>query len=265
MPPLLIVDLYPSLLQPEGDGGNARWLAYRARGLGWAAQTLTLHPGQDVPPADVFMLGGSADADLPRCAQTLRRSGVLAAAVERGAAVVGVGAGFSLLAQSFVDAGGQHHEGTGLIDVTMTRGELAAGPVVTRPNAALGLPALSGYEFHTGRARLGPGVASFAAVDVGVGNGADAGGPEGGPERGLEGGTEGAVVGRVLGTWLHGPLLPRNPEVADLILSWVLPECADQERRPGLNPGLNGGLDPELERLVRSIRARRVTEARLAS
>ena len=73
----------------------------------------------------------------------------------------------------------------------------------------LGLPALVGYEWHRGRTALGPEARALAEVEVGVCNGGD-------PP------TDGAVQGRVLGTYLHGPLLPRNPELADLLLGWAL-------------------------------------------
>jgi CobQ-like glutamine amidotransferase family enzyme len=85
--------------------------------------------------------------------------------------------------------------------------------VVTLPNPALGLPALSGYESHRGRVDLGPGVETLAELEIGTGNGATPA-------------ADGAVAtvgqGHVLGSWLHGPVLPRNPELADLVLGWAL-------------------------------------------
>jgi CobQ-like glutamine amidotransferase family enzyme len=81
--------------------------------------------------------------------------------------------------------------------------------VVTRPSPRLGLPALVGYEWHRGRTRLGPEAEPLAEVEIGVCNGGE-------PP------TDGAVQGHVLGTYLHGPLLPRNPELADLLLGWAL-------------------------------------------
>ena len=103
---LLIVDLFPSLLQPEGDRGNAVVLAHRARRYGVEATSVVVHPGEEAPPGDIFVIGGSADLDLSACAERLRSSGVLLDAVERGAVVFGVGAGYALLAHSFVDPSG---------------------------------------------------------------------------------------------------------------------------------------------------------------
>ena len=81
------------------------------------------------------------------------------------------------------------------------------GEILVEPDAAAGLPALSGYENHAGLTDLGPGATALGRVDVGVGNGD---------------GTEGAIGGRVVGTYLHGPVLARNPALADRLLSWVV-------------------------------------------
>jgi lipid II isoglutaminyl synthase (glutamine-hydrolysing) len=236
--PLRIVDLFPSLLQPEGDHGNAVSIAARVRGYGGSAEVFTVHPGQDVPPADLYFLGGSEDVDLVACAEAVGTCKTLASAVDSGAVVLGVGAGFTVLCREFEDAEGRTHDGAGLLDVTMRWSTRAEGPVITWPNPDLGLPALSGYEFHHGRAERGSGVAALAAVELGTGDGAE-------PAH------DGAISGRVVGTWLHGPLLPRNPAVADLLLGWLLPDV------------VAGGAGPD-DVLADAVRARRMTEARLA-
>ena len=243
---LLVVDLYPSLLQPEGDHGNVVALAFRARQYGLAATAVVAHPGDDVPEADIYFLGGSEDLDLPECARRLRASGVLSAAADRGAVVVGVGAGYSVLARRFTDLAGHEHEGVGLLDVTIRRDVLVSGPVVTRPCAELGLPVMSGYEFHVGRAERATGVPPLTTLEVGTGDGASGPAATGNC-------TDGARTGHVLGTWLHGPLLPRNPEFADLLLRWCRPDLlASRPQETGLKDSLAG-----------AVRARRVAAARL--
>lgn len=214
---LLVVDVYPSLSQSEGDHGNVMSLVARARARGLAAQSMVVHPGDEIPMADVFMLGGSPDLDLPHAAQELRRSSALAKAVDQGAVVLGVGAGYLLLSASFQDRSGAEHKGCGLLDVRMVNGRFAAGPVISKPDRARGWPALSGYEYHASRALRGPAATPFVALDVGEGDGAV-------DETGLR--CDGSTQGKVIGTWLHGPLLPRNPEVADLILGWARPQWA---------------------------------------
>lgn len=237
--PVLVVDVYPSLLQPEGDHGNVVALAHRARRRGLAVDVLVVHPGDDLPPADVYCLGGSEDEDAGECARLLASEGRLARAVDQGAVVLGVGAGFAVLARTFVDVAGRQRPGAGLLDAQLTAADLVSGPMVTRPSPGLGLPVLSGYEYHRGRATLGPAAVPLAALEVGVGNGA--------PGRSAG---DGAVQGRVVGTWLHGPVLPRNPALADLLLGWVV-----GEHRLGPPPA-------DDDALAASVRERRVAEAR---
>jgi CobQ-like glutamine amidotransferase family enzyme len=93
------------------------------------------------------------------------------------------------------------------------------GEILADVAPSLGVPRLTGFENHQGVTRLGPGVAPLASVVTGVGNGD---------------GTEGAFAGRIIGTYLHGPVLVRNPGLADLLLTWAagpLPplQAADEE------------------------------------
>jgi CobQ-like glutamine amidotransferase family enzyme len=237
--PLVVVNLYPSLLQPEGDDGNSIALVHRARQRGLTAELVVVHPGDQLPAADVVCLGGSEDTDVAMCARLIVSEARLRRLADDGAVVLGVGAGFAVLGTTFVDAAGRVRDGAGLLDVEMSAANLASGPVVTRPSTRLGLPEMSGYEHHRGRARLGPQVAPLAEIEIGVGNGSAAG-----P------GHDGAVVGRVVGSWLHGPLLPRNPAMTDLLLGWAAGD------RP------LGPIPHEEDALAGVVRERRIVEAR---
>jgi lipid II isoglutaminyl synthase (glutamine-hydrolysing) len=77
------------------------------------------------------------------------------------------------------------------------------------PDALGPLPTLSGFENHGGVTSRAEGTAALGQVVAGVGNG-------------VGDGTEGAVQGRIVGTYLHGPVLARNPVLADRLLSWAL-------------------------------------------
>ena len=79
----------------------------------------------------------------------------------------------------------------------------------SRPRAELGLPALTGFENHGGGTWLGAGLDPLGRLELGVGNGDGSG-------------TEGAISGHVIGTYLHGPVLVRNPALADLLLAWAV-------------------------------------------
>lgn len=224
---IAIVELFPGAMFNQGDGGNLLALAWRARRRGITVTEGRVALGEPIPVADAYVIGGGEDEDEPLIARRLRDDGTLARAVADGAAVLGVGAGYEVLSQTFEDLDGEVHPGVDLLDVRMTRGAFIDRRVVTRPNTALGLPALSGYESHRGRAVVGPRAAPFAELEVGTGNGFGAGSPAAA--------TDGAIQGRVIGTWLHGPVLPRNPELADLLLGWAvggeLEPLGDRESR----------------------------------
>jgi CobQ-like glutamine amidotransferase family enzyme len=83
------------------------------------------------------------------------------------------------------------------------------GELVVDPAADLGLPELTGYENHAGVTWLGREAEPLGRVAAGVGNGDGSG-------------RDGARAGRILGTYMHGPVLARNPALADLLLSWVV-------------------------------------------
>jgi CobQ-like glutamine amidotransferase family enzyme len=223
---LVLIELFPGAMFPQGDGGNLLALAWRARRRGLEVTVRQVNPGEPIPTADLYVVGGGEDEDEPALAARLRADGTLARAVADGAAVLGVGGGYEILAREHVSLDGARAPGVGLLDVEMRRGVWVDRRVVTRPNPRLGLPALSGYESHRGRARLGPDAEPLAALEIGTGNGGNA---PSGPA------TDGAVQGRVIGTWLHGPVLPRNPELADLLLGWaagtVLESLGDAESR----------------------------------
>ena len=206
---LTVVDVYPGSMFPQGDGGNLRMLEHRARARGIEVETLAAPIGDPLPEGDLYLLQGAEDEDQPVVARRLAEEGTLGRAAAAGKVVVGIGAGYEILGRSFDPPDGVRTEGLGLLDVRTTLAEHVDNRVVTKPVPRLGLPALVGYEWHRGRTALGPEAAPLAEVEVGVCNGGE-------PP------TDGAVQGRVLGTYLHGPLLPRNPELADILIGWAL-------------------------------------------
>jgi CobQ-like glutamine amidotransferase family enzyme len=113
------------------------------------------------------------------------------------------------MGHDFEVAGSQIEPGLGLLDAsTRRRQPRAVGEVLAEP--LNGSPLLTGYENHGGGTALGADAQPLARVLAGIGNGA--GGPVGD-------GTEGAVQGNILATYLHGPVLARNPALADRLLS----------------------------------------------
>ncbi|MDQ2727649.1 MAG: glutamine amidotransferase [Actinomycetota bacterium] len=206
--------LFPDLLGTYGDGGNATILAQRLRWRGQAAEVVTIRSGDAVPAsADLYVVGGGEDLPQVLAARQLSNPPNLRRAVGGGAAVLAVCAGLQILGTSFDFAGpeGPKGEGLGLVDVSTGRSmhRRAVGELLVDPDPDLGLPAMTGYENHSGVTVLGPGVKPAGRVRVGVGNGGDDH-------------VDGFWSGHLLGTYLHGPALARNPALADLLLRWVV-------------------------------------------
>jgi lipid II isoglutaminyl synthase (glutamine-hydrolysing) len=213
---LRVVVVHPDLLGTYGDGGNGRVLAQRAKWRGIDAEMHMALSGFPLPEgADFSCLGGGEDGPQMRSSELLS-TGVLERALDAGAAVLAVCAGYQVVGNSFPDAEGMSRAGVGLLDVSTTKGPArrAVGELLVHPTEDGGrvrgrpLARLTGFENHSGVTKLGPNVRPLGHVVVGVGNGAGDG-------------TEGAVSGRVFGTYMHGPVLARNPDLADMLLELI--------------------------------------------
>ncbi|HUQ62915.1 MAG TPA: hypothetical protein VM121_04100 [Acidimicrobiales bacterium] len=232
---LSIVLLYPELLGTYGDGGNAAVLAQRLHRRGIGAEVIEVAAGDPVPRScELYLMGGGEDGPQALAVRELRASGALHAAVEAGAAVLAICAGYQVLGREFIGPDGNINAGLGLLDCSTARGPGArrVGEMVVESAPGLGLPTLTGYENHAGVTSLGPGAQPLGRVLVGRGN--DAGD-----------GSEGIVTGHVVGTYLHGPVLARNPALADLLLSWVA-----------------GALEPIDDAEIEELRAERIKAAK---
>lgn len=215
---LRIVALFPSLLGTYGDGGNLVILTKRAQWRGLPVQVTTVEFGDVVPDSgDIYVIGGGEDAAQSAAMAALAapglRSSSLARALGRGAQMLAVCAGLQLLGSSFTDSTGAQTAGLGLIDITTGRlATRAVGELLADPDPSLGLPVLSGFENHGGHTVLGQGLRPLALVRAGTGNGPDPTGRAPG---------EGVLTESVIATYLHGPVLARNPALADLLLERV--------------------------------------------
>jgi CobQ-like glutamine amidotransferase family enzyme len=223
--PVEVVLVYQSLLGIYGDRGNATVLVKRLQWRGYDATLTVVEPGDPLPDSgQVYLLGGGEDAAQISAVKALRADGGLHRAVERGAVIFAVCAGYQIIGTSFTV--GEHDEvteGLGLLDVTTTRGPVrAVGEIVSRWQGRQGDDALlTGFENHGGYTTLGPSATPLASVEVGVGNAND--------------GTEGAVAGTVIGTYPHGPVLARNPALADHVLQLALGEELAPLPRPEID------------------------------
>ncbi|WP_028649948.1 type 1 glutamine amidotransferase [Nocardiopsis sp. CNT312] len=204
---LRIVWIYPDLLSTYGDQGNALILRRRAELRGIATEIVHVHSSDPVPEqGDIYLLGGGEDRPQILAAERLRADGGLARAAARGGCVFAVCAGYQIIGETYGDDEANPLPGVGILDIRSGRGQTrAVGEIVADVDPALGVGRITGFENHQGRTEIGPSARPLSTTVRGIGN----------DDR-----TEGAYQGQVLGTYMHGPALPRNPALADLLLRW---------------------------------------------
>ena len=224
--PLRLAVLFPELLGTYGDGGNVVVLRQRLAWRGRPVQVVDVRLDDPVPEqCDLYVLGGGEDRAQAAALAALRRYAGLRRAVDRGATVFAVCAGLQVLGQTLHDRTGKPSAGLGLLDVdTWLGAPRLVGEVVAHPNPGLDLPEIQGFANHAGRTALGPGARPLARVVTGPGNGGVAARRRSRlPCRAQHPDPlEGAVQGSVVATYLHGPVLARNPALADLLLGRAL-------------------------------------------
>jgi lipid II isoglutaminyl synthase (glutamine-hydrolysing) len=220
----------PDVMGTYGDGGNAVVLRQRLQRRGFDAEVVEITLEDPVPDSlDLYTLGGAEDYAQRLATRHLIRHPGLQAAAQRGAPVLAICAAIQVLGHWYETSSGERVDGVGLLDVTTSpQPKRTIGEVVSQPLVAGLTQPLTGFENHRGGTVLGPSAQPLAKVISGAGN--------------RDGdGMDGAVQGSVVATYLHGPCLARNPELADLLLSRVvgdlppleLPEV-DQLRRERL-------------------------------
>ena len=222
MSDLTIVRLYHDLLGTYGDQGNAEILLHRARARHFSVDLIEVTPFMDVPEhGDIYLLGGGEDGPQTAALEMLHKHGGLNRAVEHGATVFAVCAGFQIIGETLPNADGVPISGLGLVDAETVYRDVprSVGELVIEYVGEVDEPIMTGFENHQGHTRLGHGVRPLGHVISGVGNGL-AGKDQ--PERRPEGVHE----GKVFGTYMHGPAFARNPQLADLVLSSAVGELA---------------------------------------
>ena len=207
--------VYPELLGTYGDRGNALVLAQRCHWRDQSAEVVEIAAGDTIPDSlDVYLFGGGEDEPQAMAAAGMRasRANDRARAQSNGAVVFAVCAGFQNIGTSYTLPDGTVIEGMGLVDaVTVAGSPRLIGEVVVEPDAPL--PRLTGFENHGGRTTLGSGVRPLGRVVAGGGNGDGEG-------------VDGVLAERLIATYLHGPVLPRNPALADFVLTSILGDLA---------------------------------------
>lgn len=206
--------LLPTVLGTYGDTGNALVLRERARRRGIDAEIVYVDLDDPIPASlDLYTLGGGEDTAQSLAAAKMRADDGLVRAVNAGASLLAICASLQVLGQWYRDAEGRRVAGLELLDVTTeSQGHRSIGELVTEPLLDGLTHPLTGFENHGGGTLLGPEASPLGRVVHGTGNGVPHGMET--PQTGYDG----VVQGTIIATYMHGPLLARNPELADLLL-----------------------------------------------
>jgi lipid II isoglutaminyl synthase (glutamine-hydrolysing) len=237
--------LYPDYLNIYADRGNIAVLARRSAWRGHTLEVESIGIGEAVVPGahDLLYVGGGQDREQALVAGDISAKGkALREAVDRGVAILAVCGGYQLLGRWYTDQGGAELPGAGLLPLQTAAGSRRMiGDVLLACELEPGQQeTLVGFENHAGRTLLDAGAEPLGRVVSGFGNDGETG-------------FEGCRAGRVVGTYLHGPLLPRNPWFADWLLAQALAHRTGGEP-PELEP-LEDGLEAQAHS-VSSARAR---------
>jgi CobQ-like glutamine amidotransferase family enzyme len=211
---IVVGHLYPDYLNIYADRGNIAVLSRRAawRGHELEVRSVSMREPVQAGEHDLLYVGGGQDREQALVAEDLlAKADGVRESVSGGAALLAVCGGYQLLGRSYRDFDGADLPGIGLFPFDTVAGDTRMiGDVLLECEVEPGMHrTLAGFENHAGRTYLDPGAQPLGRVVAGFGNDG-------------ESGWEGCRVGRALGTYLHGPLLPRNPWLADWLLTQAL-------------------------------------------
>jgi hypothetical protein len=213
--------LYPEYLNIYADRGNIAVLTRRAELRGHHLEVEAVGLGDDLRPGacDLFYIGGGQDREQAVIAPDLAAKGAaIAEAVAEGAALLAVCGGYQLLGRGYRGRDGSFMPGAGLFPhETVAGATRMIGDVLLECELEPGeRRSVAGFENHAGRTLLDQGAEPLGRVVYGFGNDG-------------ESGFEGCRVARAIGTYLHGPLLPRNPWLADWLIAQALAHATGGE------------------------------------
>lgn len=216
---LKIAHLYPTLMSVAADRGNLYSIQKRCkwRGIATEVDPIFVKSTPDFTQYDLILFHGGADREMELASRDIQlKASSLREAAESNTVFLSVCAGFQLLGHYYKPFHGPELQGVGLLDFYTEGGStrFMTHMAMECDLGEMGKKILVGYENHSGRTYLGPKAQPLGKVLAGWGNnGKD--------------GYEGAIYKNVFGTYLHGPVLPKNPEFTDFLISRAL------ERRYG--------------------------------
>lgn len=205
-----IIQLYPHDMNLYGDWGNVLVLKKRLEWRGFQVEIIDHNPGDatDFSRGDIFVGGGGQDAgqaviqdDLLARAEELKRL------AKSGVPMLLICGMYQMFGRRFVTSEGAEIRGIGVIPLETRAGSERLIGNITLESSDFGQ--IVGYENHSGQTFLDEGLAPLGTVVRGAGNN-------------QSDGVEGARLHNVIATYLHGPILPKNPQLADFLITKAL-------------------------------------------
>lgn len=210
---LNICHLYPDVLNLYGDRGNVTCLQKRLqwRGIACSVEGISIGQKLDASKYDLFFIGGGQDFEQEVLLNDLKgqKTAQIKSAIEDEKVFLAICGGYQILGNYYKTWDGQQCDFTGALDLyTLGEKERMIGNYMYECDDIPGL-AVVGFENHSGKTYLGSGVRPIGKVLSGNGNNG-------------QDGLEGARYKNVFATYSHGCLLPKNPQIADLLIRWAL-------------------------------------------
>ncbi len=207
--------LYPQLMSTYGDRGNVIVLSKRCEWRKINAQVLELNEGFDLKllkDIDILFMGGAQDTQQEIVSKdfTSKKIKALKKKIEDGTPGLYICGAYQFLGKYYKEADGTKIKGLGILDLftenPKEENERLIGNIAIKSTDG---NVIVGFENHGGRTYLGKGIKPFGQVLKGFGNN--------GKDK-----TEGAIYINSIGTYLHGPILPKNPQIADFLIEKAL-------------------------------------------
>jgi CobQ-like glutamine amidotransferase family enzyme len=205
MKTIRILQLYPRDMNIYGDWGNVLTLKRRLEWRGYTAEIVGYNPGDTFPnDIDIVVGGGGQDSGQMKIGEDLLAIGpTLKALADNGTPMLVICGLYQQFGHFFKTKDGEIIKGIGILDVETYGSDVRMiGNIVTHSEE---FGDIVGYENHSGQTMLGPTATPLANVTLGAGNNDHEG-------------HEGARYKNVIGSYLHGSLLPKNPEIADFLI-----------------------------------------------
>lgn len=207
MTTIKILHLYPKSMNLYGDHGNILALRKRLEKRGVEVEIIEhdIDTSTDFSRADIVVGGGGQDAQQDQIqADLLLHKSELVDLAERGTPMLLICGMYQLFGKSFITEDNQTIEGLGILQVETRTGESRLTGNIVIENEQFGY--IVGYENHSGQTHLTDGLSPLGQVILGVGNNSE--------EK-----HEGIIYNNIIATYLHGPILPRNPQIADFLIA----------------------------------------------